>query len=47
MNISEIIARLQKIREEEGDLQVVGCHDALEIVVLEQNEEFDTCVYIE
>jgi hypothetical protein len=47
LKISEIIARLQEIREEQGDLQVVGSHDALEIVVLERNEEFDTCVYIE
>ena len=46
MNISEIMVKLQRIKEEHGDLSVVGDNGDPEIMVLEDKGEFDICLYI-
>jgi len=44
MNITDVIRELQNIREEEGDLTVVGY--ALEIDVTVEGDEYETLMYI-
>lgn len=46
MIISEMICMLRTIQEQQGDIEVVGDHGLPEIEVLEENEEFGTCLYI-
>ena len=46
MIISEMMSILRMIQEQQGDIEVVGDYGLPEIEVLEQNEEFGTCLYI-
>ena len=47
MKITDIIERFPAIKDEHGDLQVVGDRGDPDIVVLEKEEgEFDICVHI-
>lgn len=46
MFISDIMLRLQAIKDEHGDLQVVGDRGDPELTVLEEEGEFDICVHI-
>ena len=40
MNISDFIAKLERIKEEHGDLPVIGDYGDPEIIVLEETGEF-------
>ena len=46
MNISDIMLKLQRIKEEHGDLPVIGDYGDPEIIVLEMKGEFDICLHI-
>jgi hypothetical protein len=46
MNISDIMLKLQKMKEEHGDLPVVGDYGDPEIMILEEKGEFDKCLHI-
>jgi hypothetical protein len=46
MFISDIMLRLQVIKDVHGDLQVVGDRGDPDIAVLEAEGEFDICVHI-
>ena len=46
MNISDIMLKLQRIKEEHGDLPGVGDYGEPEIRILEEKGEFDKCLHI-
>jgi hypothetical protein len=46
MKVSEYMNLIKEIHEQRGDIEVVGRFGTHEIEVLEENEEFPTCLYI-
>jgi hypothetical protein len=46
VKISDLLVKLQSIKDEHGDLPIVGDHGIPDVEVLNEQDEFDICVYI-
>jgi hypothetical protein len=46
MNISDLVAKLQEIKDNHGDLPVTGDYGDIEVSLIKECDTFETCLYI-